>query len=397
MTTEISIECNLVGVNNNKEYKKFIIVYHKNCLDGLGSAWVIKYYLNSINVIDDDIILIPQYPKCNDLYKFLETHGLYFGEVEEEYEYNIIFVDIFPEKDILLKLMEYDKKFNYKNRIEIYDHHQTNKEILLSLSDEIKNNICYIFDMEKCGCQIAWNVYMKETPRPKFIDYIGEGDLWNFKSPDSKLIYEELYNSFLDIDKLTWLYHKGDEYFINKNENSFNQDYLHSAKIIHNYKQKKINKYISSARIKHITINNLNMNNILYPSITFYVYVSHCTDIDLISDLGNQLTNKKFALSTNYKLTYTKIEKEQEKEQEITLTKSNESNEPQDIFPDFVILIKEYKVENGDMVFYISFRSNKLKKPLINVGDIAKHFNGGGHAQASGCEISYNYFKLYFL
>lgn len=389
--TRMNIECNLVGMNNNVNYEKFIIVYHKNCSDGLGGAWVIKYYLNSINITDDNIILIPQYPKCSNLYKSLEKHNLYFDELEEEYVYNIIFVDIFPEKDILLKLMEYDKKYNYKNRIEIYDHHQTNKEILMNLSDEIKNNICYVFDMEKCGCQIAWDVYMKGTPRPKFIDYIGEGDLWNFKSPDSKLIYEELYNSFLDIDKLTWLYNKGDDYFINQNENSFNHDFLNNARIIHNYKEKKIYKYMSSVRIKQITITNLNMNNILYPSLLFNVYVSHCTESDLISDLGNQLTNKKMLLSTNYKLKYSKMKKGMKS----TLT---EEDELQEIFPDFVVLVKAYTVDkNGEMVFYISFRSNKVNKPLINVGDISKHFNGGGHAQSSGCELTYKEFKQYFL
>lgn len=391
MDSRMSVECNLVGMNNNVNYEKFIIVYHKNCSDGLGSAWVIKFYLNSINITDDNIILIPQYPKCSDLYKSLGKYELYFDEIEEEYAYNIIFVDIFPEKDILLKLMEYDKKYNYKNRIEIYDHHQTNKEILLSLSDEVKKSICYVFDMEKCGCQIAWDVYMKDKPRPKFIDYIGEGDLWKFKSPDSKLIYEELYNSFLDIDKLTWLYNKGDEYFINQNENSFNHDYLNNARIIHNYKQKKIYKYMSSSRIKNVTIKNLNMNNTLYPSISFNVYVSHCTEADLISDLGNQLTNKKMLISTTNNT-----------ETGTTGTTGTEMVEPQaelqEILPDFVVLVKAYTVDkNGDMVFYISFRSNKVNKPLINVGDISKHFNGGGHPQASGCELTYKEFKQYFL
>ena len=32
--------------------------------------------------------------------------------------------------------------------------------------------------MTRCGCQIAWDAFYEGEPRPMFIDYIGQGDLW---------------------------------------------------------------------------------------------------------------------------------------------------------------------------------------------------------------------------
>ena len=56
--------------------------------------------------------------------------------------------------------------------------------------------------MNRSGCQIVWDEFMTtpvlgiSKPRPKFIDYIADGDLWKWELPDGKLIYNILQDNF---------------------------------------------------------------------------------------------------------------------------------------------------------------------------------------------------------
>jgi oligoribonuclease NrnB/cAMP/cGMP phosphodiesterase (DHH superfamily) len=352
---------------------KVVIVYHGGCLDGIASSWVIQHYFTTIkNKSKEDIILIGMAPQCLNLFQEFKNHGINF----EINSYNIIFVDICPTIDILLKLIELNKQNGTHSRLEIYDHHITNKEIFKTHFSKLISNITGTFDMERCGCQIAWDEFMQSPVlgipalRPWFIDYVAEGDLWKWELPDAKLIYGILQDNFKHIDLLDILYQNGYEYFTDNSEFGFKAQYLTKAKHIQEYKQSQIDKHISKSQhhIANITYDD-------YKVRSYNIWVVECMDIGLCSELGNQLTKKK--LVPYYFHNNNDIGIDSEK-----------------VYPDFVLIIKsiEYNLEcehNTELRYGISLRSNKNTKPDINVANIASLYGGGGHPQAAGFDITH--------
>ena len=212
------------------DFDKIIIVYHYNCLDGTAGAWVLKHYFQHIKKINSsNIFLIGQQPQCLNLYKYFRKNNIIFNRLNK---YQVIFVDICPTIEIIRKLITTNIENNFNNRIEIYDHHETNKNIFIDYRDEIEPYIKYVFDMNKSGCQIAWDNFY-DMSRPLFINYIGEGDLWKFSNKTSKLSYNVLMHNFKNIDKLESLYQLGDDYFTNReSQNGFYKTYLKNEVII---------------------------------------------------------------------------------------------------------------------------------------------------------------------
>lgn len=156
-----------------------LIIYHKNCMDGLASAYITKEALSY----------------SNDKYFFftdIETLPLQYGE--EEYLLNemklnksdtIYFVDFSLKRD---KMIELSKKVNIIN---VLDHHKTAKTELENIEDEVEN-ITVIFDMEKCGATICYDYFMqllpKEFPNRELFEYIEDRDLGKWELELSKEI-----------------------------------------------------------------------------------------------------------------------------------------------------------------------------------------------------------------
>lgn len=360
---------------NYNENMKIVIVYHGGCLDGIACSWVLqKYFTTTKNKNKDDIIMIGMSPQCLNLFEELDKHYIniesgFTLENNMKTGYNIIFVDICPTANILNDMIKLNN--NNLSRFEVYDHHITNKDIFNINYNNFIANINWVFDMKRCGCQIVWDEFMI-TPvlgiikaRPKFIDYIGDGDLWKWELQDSKLTYGVLQNNFKSIDKLEKLYNLGDDYFTNTGESGFITQYLNKEKYIQEYCQKKINKLILKAekRIIKVCYNE-------HKNINYNIWLVECFDISLCSELGSQLCKKVFNNENN--------------------DDENENN----IYPDFVMIIKKinydinYNFEHK-LQFEISLRSNKYIKSEINVANISNIYGGGGHAQAAGFTISY--------
>lgn len=339
-------------------YENIIIVYHHNCMDGTAGGWVLKKYFETVkNIPRSNIHMIGQKPQCPDLFKSLSYKNINLGN--NDVLYNIIFVDICPNIDILKKLIAYNHTNGYLHRIEIYDHHETNKTLFINYKLELEGFIKYVFDMSRCGCQIAWDEFYNDVTRPLFIDYIGQGDLWKFESEESKIIYDIICDNFKTFEKLDWLFQQTDNYFITENIGGFRRDYLNKAYIINDYKKLIINKYIESAKSVIFKHSDYNSEGIINTKL-YNVWFIHCNYYDIISELGNQLCSK----SINIKDIDTPI------------------------YPDFVIIVKDFDIDsNNKLKINISLRSNSYYKPHINVSLIANKYGGGGHPQASGFSI----------
>lgn len=163
-----------------------IIIYHKNCPDGIGGLWTANHYKKGA----------VHYP-------------MFSGEVphlDDIKNKSILFVDVCPKPEFIIK--------NIKNvcHITILDHHKSSKKMLEDILKYEYAKLEIIFDTKRSGAQITWDFFFPDCPRPFFIDYIGDKDLWKWKLPFSKEINYAL-TDFLELDKLNVLYQEEEKSF----------------------------------------------------------------------------------------------------------------------------------------------------------------------------------------
>lgn len=125
-----------------------IVIYHKNCQDGLTSAYIFKYYCEKQN---KNIEIIPCYHTGEEL------------DLNKLKNKNIIMVDIMTDN--------YENIFNISNNMCILDHHKT-------ALNKYKNENYILFNMNKCGAVMSYEYCKPEITIPKFIKCIQARDLW---------------------------------------------------------------------------------------------------------------------------------------------------------------------------------------------------------------------------
>lgn len=142
-------------------------IYHKNCFDGICSAWVVRR----------------KYPNCS-LIPMNYNEEIPFKEYEIQPTDLIIMVDISMPRDVMSQL---DERGNFI----CLDHHKTaqaNCEGLKSCT----------FDMNESGASLAWQYFFPLQPLPTLVKYIKDRDLWLFKES-----YSEEVNSFIQSFPMT--------------------------------------------------------------------------------------------------------------------------------------------------------------------------------------------------
>ena len=146
------------------------IIYHKDCMDGVSSA----YIANNILKKDNTVTLVPlQYSREDELFKLNLT--------KQDVCY---FIDFSLKRDRMLELAE------LVDRVIVIDHHKTAEAELVNLPENVELN----FDMTESGATLTW-LYFYDEPIPEIFEYIKDRDLWNWKLPYSREISEAL--SFL--------------------------------------------------------------------------------------------------------------------------------------------------------------------------------------------------------
>ncbi len=235
----------------------------------------------------------------------------------------ILFVDVCPTFNFILV------QSKLANSITILDHHKTSKDMYDLNNNILKNidNVKFVLDMDKSGCQIAWDYFYPKEPRTWFIDYIGDADLWKHNLPNTKEINASLdYYKLIDENNLD----KMDELF----KYNFEQidDLIKKGTFINEFIDKLVNDVAEYPDFGEITINN-KIYTVALGTITKYT-----------SLFGNKLANKTF----------------------------------NDKIVDFSI-VWFYNPKYND--WYYSLRGTDTSPDLSL---IAKHFGGGGHPKASG-------------
>lgn len=287
-----------------------ILYYHADCSDGIAGAWSIMKHatVKSVVGIDAGQIFDKLAMSC--------LKGLY-----------LVFVDVCPRYEDAVELSKH-------NTILILDHHA-------SAFDQFKDkpkllNVITVFDMDRSGCQIAWDSFGKGG-RPIILDYIGDRDLWKFELPNSRAINAALFHrgeiTFDVLDKITWTRTKPELF----------DPYLKEGNLILEVQKKHLAVPEENATVRLMTVGDK----------TYKVWVGTCVSF-LRSELGNILANKLYeGKPVDFSATY------------------------------------QYKLDKDE--WHISLRGRKDSPDLSKITTL---IGGGGHASASGFIIRKSNEKL---
>lgn len=139
-----------------------ICIYHGNCADGFGAAWVVRQALGDIEF----------YP------------GKYQAPPPDVAGKDVVMVDFSYKRPVLLEMAE------KANSILILDHHKSAAEDLIELPD----NVHCTFDMERSGAMLAWNHYFPDQAPPVLLLHIEDRDLWRFALENTREIQANVFS-----------------------------------------------------------------------------------------------------------------------------------------------------------------------------------------------------------
>lgn len=134
---------------------KTLCIFHGACDDGFAAAWAVRNFHHHDN--------IEFYP------------GVYQQEPPDVTGRDVIMVDFSYKRPVLEAMLKTCRSFI------LLDHHKSAKEDLAGLADN--NAAVVVFDMERSGAGLAWDYFSQGRPRPEFINYIEDRDLWRKALP----------------------------------------------------------------------------------------------------------------------------------------------------------------------------------------------------------------------
>lgn len=140
-----------------------ICIYHGNCADGFGAAWVVRKALNEQVFFHGAT--------------YQETPPCVTGE-------DVVMVDFSYKRPVLLEMAA------LAETILIIDHHKTAQEDLVDLP----SNVSTVFDMSRSGAMLTWEHYFPFQPAPQLLKHIEDRDLWKFALPGTREIQAALFS-----------------------------------------------------------------------------------------------------------------------------------------------------------------------------------------------------------
>ncbi|MGL0941549.1 DHHA1 domain-containing protein [Vibrio vulnificus] len=152
---------------------KTICIYHANCCDGMGAAWVVHQALNE----NADVEFIA---------------ASYQGELPDVKDAHVIIVDFSFKQDQMHELA------SEAASILVIDHHKTAQAELIPLIES--GVIQGVFDMTQSGAMLTWNHFFPGQEPPALIRHIQDRDLWKFELPGTREIQAALYSYPMELD-----------------------------------------------------------------------------------------------------------------------------------------------------------------------------------------------------
>lgn len=119
------------------------------------------------------------------------THGTPI-DINKLKDKSVCFLDYSVGRETMDSILEIAKN------VTVMDHHVS---VYKELSEIEHPNFNYIYDVDKCGAQIAWREFIGGD-EPYFVKLIGDRDLWTKQYSDSKLLNIALKVEEYDADKM---------------------------------------------------------------------------------------------------------------------------------------------------------------------------------------------------
>ncbi len=133
-----------------------LVLYHSNCVDGHTAAWCFHHAVPGL---------------C----EFLPVS--YGQEPPDVTGRQVYIVDFSYPRDVLLAMAE-QARF-----VTVLDHHASAERDLAGLTHP---RLAIEFDMQRSGAGMAWDFLFPNQPRPRFLGFVEDRDLWRFAFPESK-------------------------------------------------------------------------------------------------------------------------------------------------------------------------------------------------------------------
>lgn len=159
-----------------------LVIYHADCLDGLGAAW-------------------SAFCKLGTQARYIPAR---YGDELPDFELGAILY-ILDFSYLPQLLVNASAK---AGRIILIDHHMTAMEQYEAFfkSQPLPENLSINFDMSRSGCVLAWQHFFHDLKLPKILMHIEDRDLWQFKLDGTREITTALYErtpiNFVEIGTL---------------------------------------------------------------------------------------------------------------------------------------------------------------------------------------------------
>ena len=148
----------IAEILDSKSNPNIIVLYHDNCLDGYGAAYA------AWTVLRDTAEYIP----VNYNEDLPVTNTYWTGKT-------VYLLDFCYKTDNLVYLCEMVGK---DGEVIVIDHHVGALKYMERCSDiNTLHNFSFIFNIEKCGCVLAWEFFNPKKPMPQLLLHIQDGDL----------------------------------------------------------------------------------------------------------------------------------------------------------------------------------------------------------------------------
>jgi oligoribonuclease NrnB/cAMP/cGMP phosphodiesterase (DHH superfamily) len=303
-----------------------VVIYHKNCSDGLASALCV-------------------YEKLGDSVEYIPMHYNDKLDFEKLKDKNVLIVDFSFDKETLEKIRTFSKKAM------IIDHHISAIEKLEGVEGcffDVSHSaayLCFIYMNVNDPADYNYQLYQSDNwIVPRFILYIEDRDIWKWEFREKSGPFSYGLKELNFSDKTFKLFKK----------------YLRDEEEVEELV--KIGKNIMEK-------NNLFVNNSIKNAkkVDYRIFDKNYK-IMLLA-----LENPKLISEISEKL-YT------ENDVDFTLCWFPDRNNK---FLD----LRLFKILYGEQKYILSFRTNKKK---IDVSKIASSVGGGGHKEAAGATIKYH-------
>lgn len=157
--------------------QKTMCIYHGNCADGFGAAWVVR------KALGPDV----------------EFHSAHYGEPAPDVTgKSVIIVDFSYKYDALIALADKAES------VLVIDHHKTAMADLVDVPQAEPNYEAHkknstgklhaLFDMNRSGAGLVWDFFFPQHQRPDLINHIEDRDLWRFNLPGTREIMADLFS-----------------------------------------------------------------------------------------------------------------------------------------------------------------------------------------------------------